>query len=151
MIRSICVVIGCYVLMGVLIMGLFMAMWLGLGVDWLLTPGSYQGGVFLCVAAPSITVGVGLLGGLVCAKLATARHFPKPVWVLAGIVLILGGLMAAATLQKPFPADPRPAGMTMEQLMQVGREPTWLAIFNPLGGAAAVLLGGMVLGRPKRA
>ena len=74
-----------------------------------------------------------------------------PVIVLAGVVLVLGLLTAAVTLQKPFPADPRDPNMTMEQLMLVGREPTWLAIFNPIGGAAAVLLGGLVLTKRKTA
>ncbi|MFN0131632.1 MAG: hypothetical protein ACKVW3_03730 [Phycisphaerales bacterium] len=33
--------------------------------------------------------------------------------------------------------------MTMEK----GREPTWLAIFNPIGGAAAVLIGGLIIAK----
>ena len=44
--------------------------------------------------------------------------------------------------------------MTVMQIMEVGREPTWIAIFNPIGGAIAVLIGGLVLAgsvRPRTA
>lgn len=147
MIRSIAAVVVSYIVMVVLILGLFMGMWFGLGPDGLLKPGSYQGNMLICVAAPSITVACGLLGGWLCATIARGS---RPVAVLAALVLGFGMLSAYFTLQKPFPADPRPAGMTVQQIMEVGREPTWIAIFNPIGGAAAVLVGGLVLGRGRR-
>ena len=37
--------------------------------------------------------------------------------------------------------------MTVQQLMEKGREPTWVAIFNPIGGAVAVLIGGRMTAR----
>jgi len=144
MLRSIITVVVTYIVMSVLIMGTFMGMWFGMGPNRLLEPGSFQGTLFLCIAAPSITVVVGLLGGWACATFSRRRG---PVMVLAGIVLALGLLSAYFTLQRPFPADPRDPDMTMQQLMEVGREPTWLALFNPIGGAAAVLVGGLVLRR----
>ncbi|MBL8757692.1 MAG: hypothetical protein JNK35_04590 [Phycisphaerae bacterium] len=147
MIRSIAAVVASYIVMVVLIVGLFMGMWFGLGPDGLLKPGSYQGNMLICVAAPSITVACGLLGGWLCATIARGG---KPVVALASVVLLLGAISAYFTLQKPFPVDPRPAGMTVQQIMEVGREPTWIAIFNPIGGAAAVLVGGLVLGKGRR-
>lgn len=144
MLRSIIAVVVTYILMSVLIIGTFMGLWFGMGPNRLLEPGSFQGNLFFTIAAPAITVIVGLFGGWMCATISRGR---TPVIVLAGVVLVLGLLTAAVTLQKPFPADPRDPNMTMAQLMEVGREPTWLAIFNPIGGAAAVLLGGLVLAK----
>ncbi|MFN0011615.1 MAG: hypothetical protein ACKVS8_08230 [Phycisphaerales bacterium] len=142
MIRSIVAVVATYIVMCILIIGVFMGMWFGMGPNRLLEPGSFKGNMFLCIAAPSITVLAGLFGGWMCAKIGRSS---KPVMALAGVVLALGLLSAYLTLQKPFPADPRDPNMTMEEFMKVGREPTWLAIFNPIGGAAAVLLGGMCM------
>ena len=144
MLRSIIAVIATYILMAILIVAAFMGLWIGMGPNRLLEPGSFQGNLFFTIAAPAITVIVGLFGGRMCATISRGR---TPVIVLASVVLVLGLLTAALTLQKPFPADPRDPNMTMEQLMLVGREPTWLAIFNPIGGAAAVLLGGLILTR----
>lgn len=148
MLRSIAAVVVTYIVMAILIMCLFMALWFGLGPDRLLKPGSFQGNMLITIAAPSITLLVGLFGGWLSAKIGRSR---TPVMVLAGVVLALGLLMAAVTLQKPYPSDPRPAGMTVEEIMKVGREPTWVALFNPIGGAVAVLIGGLVLTRPRRA
>lgn len=147
MIRSVIAVIASYIAMAIVVMALFSGMWFGLGLDRLLKPGSYQGSIIITILAPAITVLAGLFGGWMCAKIARGT---KPVLVLAGIVLALGGVMAAFTLQKPYPADPRPAGMTVQQFMKIGREPDWFAIANPIIGAAAILVGGMFIGAPKK-
>lgn len=145
MLRSIAAVVVTYIVMAILIIAVFMGLWLGLGPDRLLKPGSFQGNMLITIAAPSITLLVGLFGGWMCAKIAGGGRSRTPVMVLAGVVLVLGLTTAYFTLQKPFPADPRPADMTVQELMEVGREPTWVALFNPIGGAVAVLIGGLVL------
>lgn len=147
MLRSILAVIVTYIVMCILIMGAFMGMWFGLGPDGLLQPGSYKGNMVITILAPSITLICGVFGGWMCARIARGT---KPVIVLAGIVLVLGLIMAFFTLKKPYPADPRPPGMTVQEIMEVGREPDWFAIANPIIGAAAVLIGGLVLGRPRK-
>lgn len=148
MIRSIVAVVVTYIVMAILVMGAFMGLWFGLGPDGLLQPGSYKGNMLICIAAPSITVLVGLFGGWLCAGIARGG---KPVMALAAVVFVLGMVMAYFTLQKPYPADPRPPGMTVKQIMEVGREPTWVAIFNPIGGAVAVLIGGLVMAGARKA
>ncbi len=142
MLRSIGAVVGSYIAMVLLIVGVFAGMWFGMGPDRLLEPGSFKGNTFLCIAAPATTLIAGLLGGWMCAKIARST---KAVIALAGLVLLLGTITAVVTLQKPFPADPRAPGMTIQEIMKVGREPTWLLIFNPIGGAVAVLLGGLCI------
>lgn len=147
MLRSIAAVVVAYILMAILIIAAFTGLWFGLGPDGLLRPGSFKGNVFFTITAPAITVIGGLFGGWFCAKIGRSR---KPVIALAGIVLVLGLVMAYFTLKAPFPADPRPPGMTVMEIMEVGREPTWLAIFNPIAGAGAVLIGGLVMAAPRK-
>ena len=149
LLRSSLAVVLTYVAMSLVIIASFASLWLGLGPDRLLMPGSFKGNLFFCITAPAITVVVGLLGGVMCAKIA--RGGRTPVLVLAGMVLVLGAITAAFILQKPFPSDPRPPGMTLQEMMEVGREPTWLAIFNPIGGALAVFAGGVLLAGSRKA
>jgi hypothetical protein len=145
--RSIVAVVVTYIIMCILIMGAFTGMWFGLGPDRLLQPGSYKGSMLITILAPAITIFGGLFGGWMCAKIGRSG---KPVMILAGIVLTLGLVMAYFTLQKPYPADPREPGMTVPQIMEVGREPTWFAIANPIIGAAAVLIGGRFIAAPRK-
>jgi hypothetical protein len=132
-----------------LVIGAFMGLWMGMGVDRLLKPGSWQGNTFLCIAAPAITVIGGLFGGWMCGKIGRGRG---PVMALAADTLVVGlASTIFITLKKPFPADPREPGLTMEQIMEKGREPTWLAIFNPIAGAVMVVIGGMGAGKGRKA
>ena len=142
MLRAIVAVVVTFIIMFVFIVGTFMGLWYGMGPDRLLQPGLWTGNLFLCIAAPGITVIAGLLGGWLCAKIGGGRG---PVMALAAVVVVLGATSAAFTLQKPEPSGPRPAGMTVQQIMEQGREPTWLAILNPIIGAAAVLIGGLCI------
>lgn len=152
MLRSIVVVVASYILMTAVIVIAFMALWIGMGPNRLLEPGTWKGGLFLSIAAPTITVVAGLLGGWVCAKFASGGRAGTggsgkgrgAVLALAALVLVLGGISAAVTLQKPYPSGPRDPNMTTEEFFKQGREPSWLAIFNPIGGAAAVLVSGML-------
>jgi hypothetical protein len=149
MLRSIVAVVVAYVAIAVLVMGLFTALWFGLGPDRLLVPGEWKGNLLITIAAPGITVLGGLFGGWLCAKIGRARG---PVIALACVVLALGILMCYFTLQKPLPTGPREPGLTVQQIMEKGREPTWVAVSNPIIGAAAVLLGGLcTAGRGRKA
>ena len=147
MLRSTAAVVASYVAMVILIMGAFAGMWFGMGPDRLLEPGLWTGNLFLCIAAPAITLIAGLFGGWMCTKIAWGA---TPVKVLAGVVLVLGMATAYFTLQKPLPTEPRAPGMSMQEIMEKGREPTWLAIFNPIGGAATVLIGGLCIATPRK-
>lgn len=154
MLRSIAAVIVCYIVMFILIFVCFAALVFGLGIDGLLKPGSFQGNMLITIAAPSITIIVGLFGGWLCAKIAgggnggrEAGRGRNSVIALAAVNLVVGAIFAVGTLQKPFPADPRPADMTLEEFMKVGREPTWVAVSNPIIGSIAVLVGGLLIAR----
>lgn len=142
MVRSIAAVLVSYIVMGILMGGLFIGMWYGLGMDRLLKPGSFDPNMTLNILAPAISVFSGVMGGLVCAKIGRSK---KLVMVLAVLVLVLGLVQAFFTLQQPLPVDPRDPSMTMTEFRAVHRQPSWFAIFSPIGGAIAVLVGGLVL------
>jgi len=144
MIRSILAVVLTYIAMSAFIIGVFMSLWLGLGPDRLLEPGSWKGNLFFSITAPTITVLAGLLGGWMCATIGRRRG---PVLALAAVVLVVGMLLCYVTIQKPYPEDPREPGLTMPQIMEKGREPTWLAVLNPIIGAVALLLSGLATAR----
>lgn len=146
MIRSIFAVVITYITMSALIVGVFAGLWLGLGPDRLLEAGSWKGNLFFSIAAPLITVLAGLFGGWLCVKIGRGRG---PVIALAAIVFVLGMALCMVTIQKPYPADPREPGLTMSEIMEKGREPTWLAVLNPIIGAGAVLLSGLAAVRKR--
>lgn len=147
MLRTVVAVIVSYVVMTIIIMAAFAALMFGMGPDRLLEPGSWKGTTFLNIVAPSITVISGLFGGWLSVKIGASR---KPVVPLAVVVILLGAITAYFTMQKPAPTGERPSGMTMQEFMEKGREPTWLLIFNPIGGAAAVLITGMLTKPPRK-
>lgn len=145
--RSILAVVVSYIVMMVLVFGSFMSLWIGLGPNKLLEPGTFQGNMFLCIAAPSIAGLAGVLGGWLCGRMARGKM--SAVVGLAVLTLVAGLTMGYFTMQKPFPTGARDPNMTMEELMKVGREPDWVAIGNPIIGAVGVMIGGLVLGRRK--
>jgi hypothetical protein len=137
MLRSIAAVVLSYIAMAILVMVAFAGLWMGLGPDRLLEPGSWKGNLFFTIAVPTITAVAGLFGGWMCVKIGRGKG---PAMALAALVMVLGMTMAYFTMQKPEPTGPRDPGMTMEQIMEKGREPTWVAISNPIIGAVTVLL-----------
>jgi uncharacterized membrane protein len=140
MLRSTAAVVFSYIAMAIIVVVAFAGLWLGLGPDRLLEPGTWKGNMILTIGAPAITVVAGLFGGWMCAKIGRDK---RSVISLATLVLVLGMIMAYFTLQKPEPTGPRDPGLTMEQIMEKGREPTWVAISNPILGAVAVLIAGL--------
>lgn len=147
MLRSTLAVIASYIAMAILVVAAFMGLWFGLGPNGLLQPNSFKGNMIITIAAPAIAIIGGLFGGWMCARIGRGR---KPVIELAVVVLVLGLIMAYFTLQKPFPADPRDPNMTVQEIMKKGREPTWVAIFNPIAGALSVLIGGLIMAAPSK-
>jgi len=144
MLRAILALSASLSFMAFLTMVMFGGLWYGLGPDRLFQPGLWTGSTLFAIAAPAITVITRLFGGWMCAKVA-GRGRKNSVLTLAGIVLVLGLVMAYITIQKPEPTAPRAPGATIDQFFDNGREPTWLALFNPIAGAGAVLIGGFML------
>ncbi len=147
MIRSIVAVIVSFIAMFGLTMVVFSGLWYGMGPDTLLQPASFRFSMLLAVAIAAITVIRGLIGGWMCAKIGRGT---KPVMVLAGLVLMIGMIVCYSTLKAPELTDVRGPGMTTDQFFDKAREPLWLVIFNPIAGAAMVLIGGLCIASPRK-
>lgn len=141
MVRSIVSVTVGYVVLAVVVMSCFLGLWVVLGVDGVLQPGTFKGKMSLNVGAVAASIVGALAGGIVCGLIAKKL---TPVKVFAGIVLVLGLVAAAVGIQKPEPGERKP-GLTVREALEQGREPDWYLIVNPLIGAAGVLAGGMLV------
>jgi hypothetical protein len=141
MLRAIGSVVLGYIVMFVLVFGLFTAAYFMLGADGAFQPGSYD--VSMVWAVLSVVVGLvaAVAGGFVCARIAGT---PTPPKVLAGLVLVLGLVLAVMTLMAPAPAQappPRTADTPNLTAMQHAQPPTWAAFLNPVIGAVGVMIG----------
>lgn len=148
MIRSILGVILGYLAMAVVVMGGLTVAYLALGADRAFQPGTYEvTTAWLAVWAP-VSMVAAILGGIVCAKVS-AQRTPAAV-VLAGIILVLGGITAAAQIGAEAPtgdAAVRTGDTPNFEAMTSARSPDWIHIANPLIGAVGVLLGASIAGR----
>jgi putative Mn2+ efflux pump MntP len=140
MVRFIAAIVIGYLVMLVVVIGVFSAAYPLVGIDRLFEPGSYE-------AAPgwiALSFGVGLVAamtaGSLCARIAPATA--APLW-LAAIVLVLGGLMAIPVIMSANTSrgGPRPPGITMADAIAHAEQPKWVALLNPLVGALGVLMG----------
>jgi len=141
------VIVGSVVTMLVVSAG-FIAGLFGLGLDWILEPGSYNATTKWSV----ISIGIGLvgaiIGGLICSLIARTSIAVK---ALAAVLLVMGGVSAGLTLmsERPEPG-PRPADETMEVSIPKLQEPAWVAIANPIVGFVGVMIGGCIASRVRR-
>lgn len=141
MLRAIAAVIVGYIVMFIVVMCLFLGLWVVLGVDGVLQPGTFKGTMALNVGAVAASIVGALVGGIVCGSIAKTL---TPVKVFAGIVLVLGLVAAVVGIQKPEPGERKP-GLTVMEALQQGREPNWYLIVNPIIGAGGILAGGMMV------
>lgn len=138
------------VLLGYLMMAAFVFLSFSLAY-WVLGPDrAFEPGVFRVTSlwiATSFMLGLAaaILGGYVCEAIART---PGPAKVLALVVLLLGFAFAVPVMTTSSPAPPREGAVSNTEAMQNARQPTWVALLNPLLGAVGVLIGaGMRGGR----
>ncbi len=145
MVRSILAVVTGYVAAVVLVLVSFVGAYQLLGTDGVLRPGSYEpSGTWLLI---SIVFGLvaAVVAGLVCAAIAKSQG---PVLALAGVMLVLGLILAVPVLTSdPGPAT-RDESVSDLEALQNARQPGWAALLNPVLGAAGVLLGGRLKRAP---
>jgi hypothetical protein len=148
MVRSILGVILGYLAMFLIVMGGLTVAYLALGADRAFQPGTYEvTTTWLAVWAP-VSIVAAIVGGVVCAKVS-AHRTPATV-VLAGLVLVLGALTAAAQIRAEAPtgdAAVRTGDTPNLEAMTSARSPDWIHIANPLIGAVGVLIGASIAGR----
>ena len=129
-----------YIVMFVVMFLLFTLGWTALGPGGSFRPGSWETTTVWVVVSLAVGVLAALGGGYVAMLIAKRPLGPQ---VLAGVVLVLGLLMAIPM----FTADPsalgsRPDVVSMMDAMNKARPPLWLVIANPILGAVFALAGG---------
>jgi hypothetical protein len=140
------VIVG-FIVTGLIVSAGFVAGLFGLGLDWILEPGTYDATTKWSVIALVIGLVGAIIGGLVCSLIARKSIATK---VLAALLLVFGGLNAGLPLMSERPElGPRPADETMDVSIPKLQEPTWVAIANPIVGFVGVMIGGS-LRRPRQ-
>ncbi|HUR19259.1 MAG TPA: hypothetical protein VMZ90_00530 [Vicinamibacterales bacterium] len=140
MVRFVTAIVLGYLVMLLVVIGVFTAAYPMVGVDRLFEPGSYEAARGWIVLSFAIGLVAAMTAGSVCARIAPGTA--APVW-LAAIVLVLGGLMAIPVVMSAStsPGGVRPSNITMSDAMAHAEQPLWVALLNPLVGAAGVLMG----------
>lgn len=138
--RSIVAVIVGYLVMVVLIIGLFTTAYLMMGTERAFQPGSFEpSGSWLAVS-----FALGLLGaiaaGWVCALIARGSKAPQ---ALAVLVVVLGVLFAIPDMMAGDSTTPatRSGDLGNFEAMAQARQPLWVSLVNPFLGAVGVLAG----------
>jgi hypothetical protein len=138
MLRAIGSVILGYLVMAVTVFVTFSIAYLLLGTEGAFKPGSYDVSLLWMVLSIALSFAAAVLGGFVCAAVAKTSTPPK---VLAAIVLILGLALAVPALTQGDVSPPRSESLGNIEAMQNAQQPIWMALLNPLIGAAGVLVG----------
>jgi hypothetical protein len=138
MLKSILGVIIGYIVMAIFGFAIFTCAYLGLGVDRVFEPESYDVSMIWIVLMIVIALIGGIVGGLVCAAISKSKG---ACMTLAGLVVGLGLIVGVVTAMKEHPSVPRTGDVPNLQAMQMAQTPGWLCFVNPVLGAVGVMLG----------
>ena len=132
------VIVG-YLVMFAFVFVTFTVAFLLMGTERAFKPGSYDvSGLWIGVSF-ILALAAAILGGLVCAWIARDT---KALVGLAGLVLVLGFLMALPVLTAKAEPKARSGAVGNMEAMQNAAQPAWIALLNPLVGAGGALVGG---------
>jgi hypothetical protein len=124
-----------------MVVGIFVSFsvaYVAMGPERAFQPGSYEASGLWLVTSFVLGFIAAVISGLVCAAMARGS---KAHLGLAGLVVVLGLLMAIPTLSSPKGPAERKADVPTLEAMQNARQPAWVAFLNPFVGAAGVLVG----------
>lgn len=140
MLKNIGAVVAGYIVMFVLVFVTFSAAYLAMGAEGAFKTGSYEVTALWLAVSFVLSFIAALGGGFVCAAIA---QNPKATLALAGLVLVLGLLLAIPVLTSQDNGAPqiRDSSVGNLQAMQYAKQPAWVAVLNPILGAVGVMLG----------
>lgn len=138
MVRAIVSVVVAYITMSVIVFVALTGLYLGLGVDRVFEPASWGPSKLWLSLMLVVGIFAAVAGGWVCKAIAKSN---KPPRVLAGIVLVLGLLMAGVAMGKTAPSEARGPSVSNMEAMNKAVTPTWVNVANALIGFAGVLVG----------
>jgi predicted anti-sigma-YlaC factor YlaD len=108
---------------------------------------SYDVSTLWVITTIVLSLAAAIVGGLVCAAVAESAG---PARVLAGLVVVLGLVMAIPALRQAGPLEEaRPDSVSNMEAMMNARQPSWIALLDPIIGGVGVLAGAALLGRPR--
>lgn len=132
------VILG-YVVMAALIFAAFSGAYLAMGTEAAFQPGSYEPSSLWIAVSFVLGFAASAAGGWVCATVARDGRVTS---ILAAVVLLLGLALAVPALRRTAPLEPRLGDVPNMEAMTKAHQPGWIALLNPLIGAAGVLIGG---------
>jgi hypothetical protein len=145
MLRTLAGVLVGYITLAIAVIAGMLGLAAAIGRDNTLEPGRYAPSTSFCVLSLAVSFAAALLGGWVARKLGGTR---TAVLILALLVAVLGGGMAAKNLSQPrAEPEPRAENEADSAKLMAMREPEWLVLTNPVLGAFGLLLGGRALRR----
>ncbi len=132
--------VAAYVIYFVAVFVLVSAGWLVLGANGAFHPGVWDvTGIWIALMlVASLLGGVGAGYGI-----GPITKDPRGPMALAGLIILMGVVFAWPVLAgtAPVPTLPRPEQLPMFEAMANGQAPVWVAILNPVLGAAGALFG----------
>lgn len=140
MAKAIGIAVVGYIIISILIFILLTGAWYAVGVNGAFQPGVWDvTPTWLGLMIVSSLVAA-IMGGYVTSMMTSDSRAPK---ILAGLLLVLGLLMAIPILMGSGPTAPlpRPDTLPMFEAMSNGKQPSWLALLNPILGAVGVMVG----------
>ena len=145
--RNVGAVILGYVVMFAVVFVTFSIAFLMMGTTGAFEEGSYDVTVLWLIISFALGLIAAVAGGFACAAVAKGSRAPL---ALAGLVLVLGLLMAlpVLTASDDGQPDPREADVSTYDAMQQAKQPPWVTLANPFVGVVGVLLGAKL--RPGR-
>ncbi len=147
MLKNILGVIVGYIAMFAFVFITFTGVYFLMGTEGAFQPGSYNVSTMWVLASIVLGFLAAILGGWVCAAITKNQ---KAAMALAGLVLVLGVLLAIPTLSQEA-GGVRTGDVDNMTAMNSARQPSWLAFLNPLIGAAGVMLGAKLKKSPEQA
>jgi hypothetical protein len=138
MLKSILGVIVGYVVMAIFSFAFFTCAYLGLGVERVFEPESFDiSTIWMVLMIVGALIG-GIVGGLICAAISKSKG---ACMAFAGIVLAIGLIVSIMTKMKEQPETARTGDVPNLEAMQKAQTPTWLCLLNPFVCGAGILLG----------
>jgi len=132
------VILG-YVVMAALIFATFTGAYLAMGTEAAFRPMTYEPSNLWIFVSFILGFAAAVAGGWVCAAVARDGRVP---WILALLVLLLGLALALPALRRSPPTEPRLGNVPNMEAMMKAYTPAWIALLNPVIGAAGALVGG---------
>ena len=146
MVRAVFGIICGYIVMAVVVTAGLSTAFMGMGPAGVFQADTYDLSTKYVLVRFGVTFLAAILGGYACAAIS---KLSKPPLVLACLILVFGILLAIPILMtsgQDVPVIREGEVGNFFDVMQHGRTPIWIALLNPLIGAAGVMAGGRLRG-----